>query len=112
SEVMTYSMVAPGSSARLRLDGQAEEDGIRLANYNSVDYSVLRTTLLPSLLDTARANLRHRDSVAIFEIARVYLPPLAPLPSEPTQLGMVMIGAAAPVAWNAPARPVDFFDLK
>jgi len=117
SEVMTYSMVAPGSSARLRLDGsagngQADGDGIRLANYSSADYSVLRTELLPSLLDTARSNLRHRDSLAIFEIARVYLPPLAPLPSEPTRLGIVMIGTGAPVAWNAPARPVDFFDLK
>jgi phenylalanyl-tRNA synthetase beta chain len=122
SEVMTYSMVAPGSGARLRLagpsntaqsgDGREAEGGIRLANFSSADYSVLRTELLPSLLDTARSNLRHRDSLALFEIARVYLPPLAPLPAEPTRLGIVMIGSGVPVAWNAPARPVDFFDLK
>ena len=28
------------------------------------------------------------------------------------RLGIVLTGPAAPVAWNAPARPADFFDLK
>jgi phenylalanyl-tRNA synthetase beta chain len=118
-EVMTYSLVAPGSNARLRLDDASDgtgapssDDGLALHNYLSTDVSVLRTTLLPSLLDTARATLRHRDRVAIFELARVYLPPLAPLPTEQLRLGIVMTGNAVPVAWNAPARPTDFFDLK
>jgi len=117
-EVKTYSLVAPGSEARLRLDGDATNgtgaagDGIPLHNYLSTDVSVLRTTLLPSLLDTARSTLRNRERVAIFEIARVYLPPLNPLPTERMRLGIVMTGPAAPVAWNAPVRPADFFDLK
>jgi phenylalanyl-tRNA synthetase beta chain len=118
-EVMTYSLVAPGSNARLRLDdatndtGASSSDaGLALHNYLSTDVSVLRTTLLPSLLDAARATLRHRDRVAIFELARVYLPPLAPLPTEQLRLGIVMTGNAVPVAWNAPARATDFFDLK
>jgi phenylalanyl-tRNA synthetase beta chain len=124
-EVKTYSLVAPGSDARLRLDGgptacpdagggtaAGTEDGIVLHNYLSTENSVLKTELLPSLLDSARATLRHRDRVAIFELARVYLPPLNPLPTERLRLGIVMTGPAAPVAWNAPARPVDFFDLK
>ena len=95
-EVKTYSLVAPGSEARLRLDGAATQrhrrhqaDGIALHNYLSTDISVLRTTLLPSLLDTARSTLRNRERVAIFEIARVYLPPLNPLPTERMRLGIV-----------------------
>jgi phenylalanyl-tRNA synthetase beta chain len=117
-EVKTYSLVAPGSAARLQLDGNttngvaASGDGIPLHNYLSTDISVLRTELLPSLLDTARATLRNRERVAVFEIARVYLPPLNPLPTERLRLGIVMTGPAAPVAWAAPARPVDFYDLK
>jgi phenylalanyl-tRNA synthetase beta chain len=116
-EVKTYSLVAPGSDARVLPDGNATSEsgadsGIVLHNYLSTDVSVLRTRLLPSLLDTARATLRNRERVAIFEIARVYLPPLNPLPRERMRLGMVMTGPAAPVAWNAPARSVDFFDLK
>ncbi|MFN8635487.1 MAG: phenylalanine--tRNA ligase subunit beta [Chloroflexota bacterium] len=122
-EVKTYSLVAPGSDARMRLDGDGSNgagphwaspgrDGLTLHNYLSTEISVLRTTLLPSLLDTARATLRNRERVAIFEIARVYLPPMTPLPSERLRLGIVMTGPGAPVAWNAPARQTDFFDLK
>jgi phenylalanyl-tRNA synthetase beta chain len=124
-EVKTYSLVAPGSEARLRLDGASSNgasasgngtagsgDGIALHNFLSTDMSVLRTELLPSLLDTARATLRNRERVAIFEIARVYLPPMNPLPTERLRLGIVMTGPAAPVAWSAPARPADFYDLK
>jgi len=117
-EVMTYSLVAPGSNERLRLDAasvngtDASSGGLALHNYLSADVSVLRTTLLPSLLDTARNTLRNRDRVAIFEFACVYLPPLNPLPTEQLRLGIVMTGNAVPTAWNAPARPTDFFDLK
>jgi phenylalanyl-tRNA synthetase beta chain len=98
-----------GASAVARPDGGG---GIALHNFLSADISVLRTVLLPSLLDTARATLRNRERVAIFELARVYLPPLEPLPTERMRLGIVMTGPAAPVAWNAPARQADFFDLK
>jgi phenylalanyl-tRNA synthetase beta chain len=117
-EVKTYSLVAPGSDARLLLDGATTngtagaDKGLALHNFLSTDISVLRTTLLPSLLDTARSTLRNRERVAIFEIARVYLPPLNPLPTERMRLGIVMTGPASPVAWNARARAADFFDLK
>jgi phenylalanyl-tRNA synthetase beta chain len=137
-EVMTYSLVGPGSGDRLRLDGtatssanngtatngttideltsspamSASDDGIVLHNSLSADISVVRTELLPSLLDAARSTLRHSDRVAIFELARVYLPPLEPLPTERLHLGIVMTGPAAPISWSAPARPADFFDLK
>src|SRR5262249_17203813 len=122
-EVKTYSLVAPGSDARMRLDtdgsngtgshwASPDRDGLTLHNFLSTDVSVLRTTLLPSLLDTARATLRNRERVAIFEIARVYLPPMTPLPTERLRLGIVMTGPATPTAWNAPARQPDFFALK
>ena len=137
-EVMTYSLVAPTSAARLRPDDgtsaptaapdsspapsaatpmapasdPAADDPIPVFNAMSADLSVLRTTLLPSLLETTRASLRHRDRVAIFELARVYLPPLQPLPTERPRLGIVLTGPFAPVAWHQPARPADFFDLK
>lgn len=116
-EVLTYSLVDPALPARL--DSRAPwpspppADGtLRVANPMSAEQSALRTTLLGSLLETTRNNLRHRERVAIFEIARVYLPPLAPLPTETLRLAISLAGARAPVAWNAPAEPVDFFDLK
>ena len=47
-----------------------------LSNPLSEDQSVMRTTLLGSLLDVAQRNLsRGADRVALFESGRVYLPP-------------------------------------
>src|SRR5262249_27043882 len=85
---------------------------IQLHNYMSIDRAYLRTTLLGSLLVTLAANLRHRDRVYLFELARVYLPPLAPLPSEPMRLALILAGPREPAAWDAPPVPGDFFDLK
>ncbi len=120
-EVMTYSLVAPESEARLlanrgEVTAEAQRSGrkkqISVTNPLSVEHSVLRTTLLPSLIDTARANLRQRDGVTIFELARVYLPPLDPLPTERTRLAIVLIGRTTPRSWTTPPREADFFDLK
>ncbi|MBA2448521.1 MAG: phenylalanine--tRNA ligase subunit beta, partial [Chloroflexi bacterium] len=112
-EVMTYSLVAAGSASRVfGVEGAASVEEIAVANAISSEQSVLRVTLLPSLLETARANLRHGDGVALFELANVYLPPLGPLPTEQPRLGIVLIGQATPTAWNAPRREADFFDLK
>ncbi|MCC7370625.1 MAG: phenylalanine--tRNA ligase subunit beta [Chloroflexi bacterium] len=121
-EVMTYSLVGPGTAARLSLNGPASNGiasngtaaqcEVPVHNAISADLSALRTELLTSLLGVARSTLRHRDRVAIFELARVYLPPMQPLPTERMRLGLVMTGAAGITAWNAPARQTDFFDLK
>src|SRR5262249_34401359 len=74
-EVITYSLVDPSLSALLSVDPDAStppEDQIRIANPQSVEQSVLRTNLLGSLLYALRANLRQRDRVLLFELARAW----------------------------------------
>ncbi|MHB8858769.1 MAG: phenylalanine--tRNA ligase subunit beta [Thermoleophilia bacterium] len=75
SEVITYSFISPDFADRLRLDGKdPRRDCIRLANPLSVDQSVMRTLLLPSLLATVATNLSLRNAdVNIFEAGRAYL---------------------------------------
>lgn len=116
-EVKTYSLVDP--YAVTRIDATApfppttpDPDSIPIANPMSIDQSRLRTMLLPSLLKTLSANLRHQRRAALFEIARVFLPPLNPLPTEQRRLGIVLAGRRAPEAWNTPDAPFDFYDLK
>ncbi len=86
-----------------------------LANPLSTDLSVLRTTLLGSLLDIARHNrARGAATVRLFEAGGVYLP-TAPgqLPREPYQLGAVLTGAVRPPGWREGHPPaVDFFAAK
>jgi phenylalanyl-tRNA synthetase beta chain len=116
-EIIAYSLVDGGQNQRLdsRAPWPAPPTGegmVALYNYMSVDRAYLRTTLLGSLLETLAANLRHRDRAFLFELARVYCPPLEPLPIEASRLALVCCGPREPAAWATPPIPSDFFDLK
>jgi phenylalanyl-tRNA synthetase beta chain len=71
-------------------------DALRLPMPLSTEMSVLRTTLLPSLLDAARRNREvGNENVALFEIAHVYLSSGQQLPDEPWRVGAVLEGGYA-----------------
>ncbi len=75
-EVVGWSFTDPGQPGRLRIPADDERaSGVVLANPLSEDQSVMRTTVIGSLLDVAQRNLaRSADAVALFESGRVYLP--------------------------------------
>ncbi len=85
---------------------------LALANPIHVGEGELRTHLLPSLLALARQNLnRQVESVALFEIARVFWPRgEGELPEESLQLVAVLAGEPRAQLWGAPA-PL-FFQAK
>jgi phenylalanyl-tRNA synthetase beta chain len=86
---------------------------IRLKNPLQADRPFLRTMLVPSLLEIAAANLKHRSSVRIFELARLYLPNGTDnLPTEVHALGLVMAGDRERLSIFKPTGEFDFFDLK
>jgi phenylalanyl-tRNA synthetase beta chain len=96
-EVITYSLIDPGLAAQLSLSAEIEPDGaelpaISIANPQSAEQSVLRPSLLGNLLQAVRSNLRQRDRVLVFELARTWRGPLAPLPDERRHVGIVMVG--------------------
>ena len=122
-EVITYSLTSLESIRKLTPGGGEVDESqyLKLANPLSSEREYLRRTLMASLLETVRDNLRFRDRVAIFEIGRVYLPredvgvqhaePL--LPEEPRRLGVAMTGPRAERSWlTGTSEPMDFFDLK
>ncbi|HEY8757212.1 MAG TPA: hypothetical protein VIN74_01820, partial [Candidatus Limnocylindria bacterium] len=65
-----------------------------------------------SLLDTAARNLKHRDGVAIFEIAPVYLPRAGDLPEERWTIGVLVAGRADEQTWLTKPRDWDRWDVK
>src|SRR5947209_2774077 len=79
------------------LTGQdPDPDALRLSLPLSSDQSILRTTLLPSLLTVAERNRSvGNEDVALFEIARVYLPTGAQLPDEHWRIAGVVEGGYA-----------------
>ncbi len=75
--------------------------------------SMLRTTLLPSLLASARYNLSHgADSVGLFEVGKVFFArPDATdprIPDQPDRVGFVLVGGFGDRSLADPPRPVDF----
>jgi phenylalanyl-tRNA synthetase beta chain len=75
----------------------------------------LRQTLLPSLFDVTRENLRFLDRVSIFEVGATYIPvPNQALPQETRTLGIVMTGPREAQSWlsGQDRSPVGFYDVK
>ena len=59
----------------------------------TADQAVLRTTLLPGLVEAARTGVEiGAEDVALFEIARVYLPSGGELPEERVRVGGIVQG--------------------
>ncbi len=117
-EAVTYSLSSPAAEWKLippATPVKANLDFVTLLNPTSPDRSVMRRSLLPGLLAVAADNLRHAGRVAAFECGPVYLPRDGQvLPAEPRRLAVVLAGARAEAAWDAPAAagPADYFDLK
>jgi phenylalanyl-tRNA synthetase beta chain len=83
SEAYTWSLV--GSDPR--------PDAIRLPSPMTSDQAILRTTIVPGLLDPARTGVEAgAEHVALFEIARVYLPSSDRLPEERWRVAGVVHG--------------------
>jgi phenylalanyl-tRNA synthetase beta chain len=115
-EIVGWSFTGPELAQRLRLDKvDTGAAALEIANPMSGDQSLLRTTLLGSLLDAAARNrARGAGSVRLFEAGAVYLPdPDAQLPREPYRLGAVLIGPVRTATWLDPQpRAADFFAAK
>jgi phenylalanyl-tRNA synthetase beta chain len=112
-ETVSYSLIDPAWLGRLSADGKPiAPEPLRIQNPTTVTQSVARPTLRPSLLDTARRNLRHRDGIGFFEIAPVYLPRKNDLPEERVIAAIVLGGKAYPDSWLGQARDSDLWDVK
>jgi len=107
-EVVTYRMTSPEREARL----SAAADYVRVANPIAPERSVLRRSLLTSVLEVAEKNAK-AESLAMFEVGSVFEPIKNDLPNEPRKLAMALTGARIASAWDVKDAPAfDFFDMK
>jgi phenylalanyl-tRNA synthetase beta chain len=94
-EIVGWSFESPDRDARLRLpDGDPRRRHVVIENPMSEDQSVLRTTLLGSLLDVARHNAARGQGggAGFFESGAVYLATGDTLPHEHRALGALVAG--------------------
>jgi phenylalanyl-tRNA synthetase beta chain len=112
-EVITYSLVDPALASLVVVDGsEARSTPIRVANPQSIELSELRPSLFGSLLLALRSNLRQRDRVLLFELARTWRPTAAPSPQERRHVGIAVVGPRNPRHWAVSQANLDFFDVK
>jgi phenylalanyl-tRNA synthetase beta chain len=116
-EVINFSFVEP----RWEADFAGQAHPIRLLNPIVSQQSVMRTSLIGSLVDVVRKNhFRKVPRIRVFEVGRVFLrDPQAtdgPLSvgglRQPMRIAAAAYGPALGEQWDAPPRAVDFFDLK
>ncbi len=105
NEVMTYSFISPKAYDKINL---SETDSLRkyikLINPLGEDYSSMRTTLIPNMLDLLARNYNKGiESMDAFEIGNTFIPkdlPITELPDENKKLCLGLYGET------------DFFEIK
>jgi phenylalanyl-tRNA synthetase beta chain len=111
-EIVGWSFTGPDLAGRLRLTG---EDAVALDNPMSSEQSLLRTTLIGSLLDVARRNRAlGAGAIRLFEAGAVYLSgDSSELPREPHHLAALLAGPVRDASWREGTPPTaDFFAAK
>ncbi len=117
-ETINFSFVEPAWEA----DFAGVADPIRLLNPIASQASVMRTTLLGSLVANIRTNhARRLGRIRVFETSRVFLHDPAAVDGplsvaglrQPVRIGGGAFGPAIEEQWGAkPTRGVDFYDVK
>ncbi|ANC30504.1 phenylalanine--tRNA ligase subunit beta [Isoptericola dokdonensis] len=134
-EVLSYPFMGPADLDVLGLPADdPRRTALRLANPIADDRPSMRTSVLVTLLETARRNVaRGLDDVAVFELGLVTHPapdaPAAPqlpvgvrpseadlaaldaaVPPQPRQVAGVLSGNRVPAGWWGAGRPTDWTD--
>ncbi len=112
NEIINYSFVTPRYFDMLGLpEDSSLRAVVRVANPLSEEQSVMRTVLLPGMLDTISRNLaRKNDSLAFFEMGSVFYPQSI-LPDEVLKLSAVVAGKQE-LNWLKNSVEMDFYYLK
>ena len=121
TEAVTYALVSPRHQETFRwsfedrpADGEALAQGrtVTVTNPLSADHSLLRQSIVGSLVQVVDGNARHgQHDVAIFEIGKGYGAVLDGS-HEWWRLGLALAGSFEVPAWNQPRRDADIDDAK
>ena len=89
SEIITYSFVSPSSFDAIRVPADSPlRKTVKLVTPLGEDTSIMRTVILPSMLDILSRNFAFKNKgVKLYEIGKIYLPVEGEkLPNEPKRM--------------------------
>ncbi len=117
TEAINYSFIAEKHAEMMNISTSDERyEPVRLLNPLSEDQSVMRTMLLPGLLENVKRNINHqKTAIKLFEIGKVFTPVGSNVqPKEKTMLAGVLSGNrhGESSGLHFKFEPVDIFDAK
>ena len=102
-EIITYSFISPTYYDKIRMPKDSSlRNSLKILNPLGEDTSIMRTTILPSMLEIIARNHSYRNkSARLYELGKIYLPREDGLADEPKYLSLSAYGDG-----------VDFFAFK
>ena len=102
-EIITYSSISPTYYDKIRMPKDSSlRNSLKILNPLGEDTSIMRTTILPSMLEIIARNHSYRNkSARLYELGKIYLPREDGLADEPKYLSLGAYGDG-----------VDFFSFK
>ncbi len=111
-EFLTCDLVGPTLMNIVQDTTTSPDTLVQVLNPTSIEQSVMRTSLLPGLLQVIKVNFDHQHpDVCGFEIGRLHFKQ-GDQYKEPSAVGIILTGKNRPHHWDQKPREVDFFDLK
>lgn len=103
SEALTYSFISDKGYDRMQVPADHPlRNVLRLLNPLGEDYSVMRSTLLPNMLDVLDFNAKNgQEQVRMYELGNTFFPSGGELPDERRSLALGMLGP-----------DIDFYSIK
>lgn len=105
NEIMTYSFISPKVYDKINLpEDSIKRRFVEIMNPLGEDYSVMRTTLIPNMMEVLTRNYKYGiESVLVYEIGNTFIPKEIPVKQLPFENKVLCVGMYG---------NVDFFDIK
>ena len=125
TEIITMSFVSREAGKAFAI-GVEHDLPLELLNPLTEDYTVMRTSLIPGLISTAKRNINFKcENLTLYEMGKTFTPvPGQELPREDLRLAAIAVGKRHSDSWHFqrgevdiygkidPKREVDYYDLK
>jgi len=115
NEIVTYSFIGSSDGDRLGLKSDdSRRRTVAILNPLTEEQAVMRTSLVPGLLQTLQLNLAKQErNLKLFEIGKTFFASQADtLPEEIEMLAGLWSGSRFAPSWHTSDVDADFYDLK
>ncbi|WP_068467104.1 phenylalanine--tRNA ligase subunit beta [Candidatus Protochlamydia phocaeensis] len=111
-EFLTCDLIGPSLINIVQDYSMPPESVVSVVNPTSIEQSILRTSLLPGLLQVVKYNIDHQNHhIGGFEIGRIHFKDGNQY-KEQSVAGIILTGKSSPHHWDIKSHDYDFYDLK